>query len=187
MAGGKRGLQGIVAIAQAVQMSYVGEDAGEHRAFEQERRRRYQSPNATFTKRTGRAISATAVTFLDRPIAGQPPGSPDSKPSQLDRLRLRGPNGAKDEFLLAATAQNLRKLAKLIPETRHIRCPPDEGRPSRRSAPSYPKRTSSTQSAQSSRGWSWPKAVRQLLGAQRHSGRSVNELRTGVQEPRLRS
>ena len=33
----------------------------------------------------------------------------------LDRLRLRGPNGAKDEFLLAATAQNLRKLAKLIP------------------------------------------------------------------------
>jgi transposase len=33
----------------------------------------------------------------------------------LDRLRLRGPSGAKDEFLLAATAQNLRKLAKLIP------------------------------------------------------------------------
>ena len=30
-------------------------------------------------------------------------------------LRLRGPNGAHDEFLLAATAQNLRKLAKLIP------------------------------------------------------------------------
>jgi hypothetical protein len=34
---------------------------------------------------------------------------------KLDRLRLRGPNGACDEFLLAATAQNLRKLAKLIP------------------------------------------------------------------------
>jgi hypothetical protein len=34
---------------------------------------------------------------------------------KLDRLRLRGPNGAKDEFLMAATAQNLRKLAKLIP------------------------------------------------------------------------
>jgi len=33
----------------------------------------------------------------------------------LSKLRLRGPNGAKDEFLLAATAQNLRKLAKLIP------------------------------------------------------------------------
>jgi ribosomal protein RSM22 (predicted rRNA methylase) len=32
----------------------------------------------------------------------------------LRRLRLRGPTGAKDEFLLAATAQNLRKLAKLI-------------------------------------------------------------------------
>ena len=34
---------------------------------------------------------------------------------KLDRLRLRGPTGARDEFLLAATAQNLRKLAKLIP------------------------------------------------------------------------
>jgi transposase len=34
---------------------------------------------------------------------------------RLDRLRLRGPNGARDEFHLAATAQNLRKLAKLTP------------------------------------------------------------------------
>ncbi len=34
---------------------------------------------------------------------------------RLDRLRLRGPSGARDEFLLAATAQNLRRLAKLIP------------------------------------------------------------------------
>jgi hypothetical protein len=34
---------------------------------------------------------------------------------RLDRLRLRGPFGAQDEFLLAATAQNLRKLAKLVP------------------------------------------------------------------------
>ena len=29
----------------------------------------------------------------------------------FNRLRLRGPNGAQDEFLLAATAQNLRRLA----------------------------------------------------------------------------
>ena len=34
---------------------------------------------------------------------------------KLDRLRLKGPNGAKDEFHLAATAKNLRKMAKLIP------------------------------------------------------------------------
>jgi transposase len=33
---------------------------------------------------------------------------------KMGRLRLRGPCGAQDEFLLAATAQNLRKLAKLI-------------------------------------------------------------------------
>jgi hypothetical protein len=36
---------------------------------------------------------------------------------RLDRLRLRGPCGARDEFHLAATAQNLRKLAKLVPMT----------------------------------------------------------------------
>jgi len=36
---------------------------------------------------------------------------------RLGRLRLRGPSGARDEFLLAATAQNLRKLAKLRPMT----------------------------------------------------------------------
>jgi hypothetical protein len=34
---------------------------------------------------------------------------------RLTRLRLRGPNGARDEFLLAATAQNLRRLARLRP------------------------------------------------------------------------
>jgi hypothetical protein len=30
---------------------------------------------------------------------------------KLERLRLRGPSGAHDEFLLAATAQNLRRMA----------------------------------------------------------------------------
>lgn len=34
---------------------------------------------------------------------------------RLGRLRLRGPSGARDEFLLAATAQKLRRLAKLRP------------------------------------------------------------------------
>jgi transposase len=33
---------------------------------------------------------------------------------KLDRLRLRGPSGAHDEFTLAAAAQNLRKMAKLV-------------------------------------------------------------------------
>lgn len=40
----------------------------------------------------------------------------------LDRLRLRGLSGATDEFTLAATAQNLRRLAKLI-----SRGPPIQG------------------------------------------------------------
>ena len=40
---------------------------------------------------------------------------------RLDRLRLRGPNGARDEFHLAAAAQNLRKLAKILPNGPQIR------------------------------------------------------------------
>lgn len=33
---------------------------------------------------------------------------------KLDRLRLRGLNGARDEFLMAATVQNLRRMAKWL-------------------------------------------------------------------------
>ena len=33
---------------------------------------------------------------------------------KLERLRLRGFSGASDEFLLAATAQNLRRMAKWL-------------------------------------------------------------------------
>ena len=33
---------------------------------------------------------------------------------KLDRLRLRGLSGARDEVLLTATAQNLRRLAKMV-------------------------------------------------------------------------
>jgi len=39
---------------------------------------------------------------------------------KLDRLRLRGLSGAKDEFLMAATVQNLRRMAKwLAPIAQH--------------------------------------------------------------------
>jgi transposase len=43
---------------------------------------------------------------------------------RLDRLRLRGLSGAKDEVLLTATAQNLRRLAKLL-----CRAPPSAACP----------------------------------------------------------
>jgi len=36
---------------------------------------------------------------------------------QLDRLRLRGLLGARDEFLMAAIAQNLRRMAKRLMPT----------------------------------------------------------------------
>ncbi|MCG7522703.1 transposase, partial [Ruegeria sp. Ofav3-42] len=39
----------------------------------------------------------------------------------LGQLRLRGPCGANDEFLLAATAQNLRKLANISPAPQQTR------------------------------------------------------------------
>jgi hypothetical protein len=38
---------------------------------------------------------------------------------RLGRLRLRGPRGAQDEFTLAAIAQNLRRLAKLVVRPPH--------------------------------------------------------------------
>jgi hypothetical protein len=41
---------------------------------------------------------------------------------RLDRLRLRGLTGATDEFTLAATVQNLRRMAKMIAQG-----PPDHG------------------------------------------------------------
>ena len=40
--------------------------------------------------------------------------------SKMDRLRLRGMSGAHDEFLLTATVQNLRRMAKLLSQP-----PPD--------------------------------------------------------------
>jgi hypothetical protein len=39
---------------------------------------------------------------------------------KLDRLRLRGLSGAHDEFLVAATAQNLRHMRRLLSQP-----PPD--------------------------------------------------------------
>jgi len=35
---------------------------------------------------------------------------------KLDRLRLRGLTGATDEFTMAAMVQNLRRMAKLLPQ-----------------------------------------------------------------------
>ena len=46
---------------------------------------------------------------------------------KLDRLRLRGPSGAHDEFFLAATAQNLRRMAKwLMPKQEEVKTHPHE-------------------------------------------------------------
>ena len=45
---------------------------------------------------------------------------------KLDRLRLRGLSGARDEVLLTATAQNLRRLVKLVcraPPLLAVACP----------------------------------------------------------------
>ena len=40
---------------------------------------------------------------------------------QLDRLRLRGMSGARDEFLSAATVQSLRRMADLLSQSPPLR------------------------------------------------------------------
>jgi transposase len=42
---------------------------------------------------------------------------------KMDRLRLRGISGARDEFLLTATAQNLRRMAKILGTGPPVICP----------------------------------------------------------------
>jgi hypothetical protein len=71
---------------------------------------------------------------------------------KLDRLRLRGPKGARDEFLLAATAQNLGKTGEIDPNAERTASPRCEARTScnarRNRATSVDRsRTYSTESA----------------------------------------
>jgi hypothetical protein len=95
----------------------------------------YLCPGGTKLTTTGTLVNAEGAALdprrrprygaPNRQIMGRPAiPAPTQKRSRccsrsqgilnLGRLRLRGPNGAHDEFLLAATAQNLR-MAKLIP------------------------------------------------------------------------
>lgn len=67
-------------------------------------------------------IARTVVTIATEPDAHHRASQRQRKKVEilfahlkLDRMCLRGPNGAKDEFLLADIAQNLRKMGKLIP------------------------------------------------------------------------
>jgi hypothetical protein len=63
-----------------------------------------------------RSVTSCTTEDFCASVAGEQGAAHLKRILKLDRLRLRGPCGAKDEFLLAATAQNLRKLAKLIPQ-----------------------------------------------------------------------
>src|ERR1700728_2115875 len=58
-------------------------------------------------------------------------GRPSIDPELMirGRLRLRGPHGAQDEFVLAAIAQNLRRLASLVarPPPAQVLCMPERG------------------------------------------------------------
>jgi hypothetical protein len=64
---------------------------------------------------------------------------------KLDRLRLRSPNDARDEFTLAATAQNLRKDGQADPDFRaDVRVrpakptrPPNSGRSTTKLLPTF--------------------------------------------------
>jgi hypothetical protein len=88
---------------------------------------------------------------------------------RLGRLRLRGPNGAKDEFLLAATAQNLRKLAKLIPHPTPIL--PHEAQRQQFTSPRAPQ---NSKCRRDNRGFFNKIDVKQTL---RNGGRGLRSLR----------
>ena len=72
-----------------------------------------------------RARGSTRCRPKSPGYAGVPPVSRERKKVEMlfahlkrilrmGRLRLRGPCGARDEFLLAAIAQNLRKMAMIL-------------------------------------------------------------------------
>ena len=72
------------------------------------------------SERTDGTFSRSDFAFdTERDLYVCPGGSDSLRSSEAHprarSIAPRGPNGAKDEFLLAATAQNLRKLANLIP------------------------------------------------------------------------
>jgi len=77
---------------------------------------------------------------------------------KLDRLRLRGPNGAKGEFLLAATAQNLRKLVQAhSPFRLQLRRARPNGRTLPRWQPSWTPLAAVSDRLCRHRGrWDWP-------------------------------
>ena len=59
--------------------------------------------------------SHTAAERLDRTVTVEMLFAHLKRHLKLRRLRLRGLAGATEEFLLAATAQNLKRLVKLTP------------------------------------------------------------------------
>jgi len=72
--------------------------------------------------------SITSSAFASSVSGMDIPNAPAEAHPAARRLRLRGLSGAKDEVLLTATAQNLRRLVKFL-----CRPPPSAGSPVRRS------------------------------------------------------
>ncbi|RXT55567.1 hypothetical protein B6S44_10725 [Bosea sp. Tri-44] len=68
----------------------------------------------TFAAKLYDSLSAAFLTIFSRHVVLA------QRILRLDSLRLSGPNGARDEFHLAG-AQNLRKLAKLLPNGSKLR------------------------------------------------------------------
>ena len=81
------------------------------------------SPNAARTCPHARSRAPFVMPLATRRAQSSRPRPTSSRVGAKERrdalcpswARLPGPSGAKDEFLLAATTQNLRNLAKLIP------------------------------------------------------------------------
>jgi hypothetical protein len=99
-------------------------DEGRHVPLLREKARlRRPSPNAARTCPDARSRAPFMVPLATRRAQSSRPRPTSSRVGAKEGrdalcpswARLRGPSGAKDEFLLAATNKNLRNLAKLIP------------------------------------------------------------------------
>ena len=97
-------------LAQLFIASLIAADANKQRSAA-----RFDDIDREAIARTRRSVREYLDTWMRLPGAQRasryrPQAHPAPRPAQAE-----GPSAAQDEFLLAATAQNLRKLSKLIP------------------------------------------------------------------------
>jgi hypothetical protein len=132
-----------------------------------------------------RAVRPFPLLRVERTWLGRGPRSEFAHMKRilrLDRLRLRGLNGVRDEVLLTATAQNLRRLVKLTCRPHHLWRSPAE-HPQAKRKPPTPLSQKNRQNSKATLGtrqkrvlqhnrgqsgphaWLWPSRAKRYAGA----------------------